>query len=190
MLCIQVVKKGVIIMMLKCKAALAAVLFVCAGTSALAAPVDFDFTLEILSGSGPSGSTGTPPFSGSLTVDDSEFGSTMVSPTTFSFDFFDRTINPAAYSSASGDLFVDLTAGGDIAGFIVNYDSANDLSFDTDERISPFFFRFDYNGGGGSGNFVIGTPTPPSTPQVPLPATAPLLLGALLGAGFIARRKR
>ncbi len=177
-------------MTFKYTAAVAAALVMCASAPGLAASVTLDFHLVIDAGSDSiAGGTNTPPFAGSLIVDDGLFGQSGVTPDAFSFAFFDRTVTDV--SSGFNYVDVDLSATGQILAVDIGYDSAFDLSFDSVSS-NTLNFAYDYtNGGTGSGMFVDGVipSKPPVDGVIPLPATAFLMIGGLLGLAGLRRRR-
>ena len=189
-------------------------LFVLASAAVMAAlsgptsatTVDVSFKIKITNGTSPSGLSATgQTFDGVLSYDDSDLlpgasfsRSPLEGDLTMVLPFLDRTLTeadsdldyePLAEFAADGSL-LELHFGVDVPyAFFFSF-TGTEFSYEYSKRVIN-----DPNGqpeqvgiGGGAG--VLNPASDPVDPApVPLPATAPLLLAALLG-GMVLRRRR
>ena len=170
---------------------------------AAAATVDLAFKIKITEGTSPLGGAATGQvFDGLLSYDDSDLApgvafsrTPLVGGLTMSLPFLDRTLTDADSDRAEEPL-ADFGADGSLLG----------LTFSVDVPFAFFFFlngteftydysRLVFNEETGEDEQITvaigkGVLNPVSDPPtVPLPATAPLLLAALLGGAALRRRR-
>lgn len=169
---------------------------------AAAATVDVAFKIKITEGTSPLGGAATGQiFDGLLSYDDSDLvpglafsRSPLAGELTMTLPFLDRPLTEAN-SDRAEEPFADFDSDGSLLGLTFSVDVPNDFFF----FINGTEFTYDYSrlvfneeadeaeqitiaSGKGVLNPVFDPPT------VPLPATAPLLLAALLGGAALRRR--
>jgi MYXO-CTERM domain-containing protein len=170
---------------------------------AAAATVDLAFKIKITEGTSPLGGAATGQiFDGLLSYDDSDLASGLPfsrSPfdggLTMTFPFLDRTLTEID-SDVAEEPRADFAADGSLLGLTFSVDVPNAFFF----FVIGTEFTYDYsklvfNEETGENDQVTfadgkGVLNPVSDPPtVPLPATAPLLLAALLGGAALRRRR-
>lgn len=188
-------------------------LFVLASAAVMAAlsgptsatTVDVSFKIKITNGTSPSGLSATgQTFDGVLSYDDSDLlpgasfsRSPLEGDLTMVLPFLDRTLTEAD-SDLDYEPLAEFAADGSLLGLSFGVDVPNAFAF----SIIGTEFTYDYSKlvhndqtgedvqviiAGGEG--VLNPTSDPVDPSpVPLPATAPLLLSALLG-GMVLRRR-